>query len=414
MATRWEIAFGRGGWRRFELRKPAGATSTIAVTGDALMGYPAGREVRIDPALIDALAGFDVLIVNQEGPLTRAPAAKPVGALSAPPSAARHLVALGVDVANLANNHIMDCGPEGLTETIRVLEDAGIKAIGAGLDRARAAQPLVIDLRECELILLAFADRQVPPVASADRPGPMPLRPGDASEVLASLRRPGRVVCAMYHGGEEFLRVPMPSRRQLLKSLAAAGAQIVVSHHAHLFQGIETSASQVVAYGLGNFHLNLPAYPGYAGTEVGMVLGVELDAQGPCSVSTLFVRMCREENRVSLLPAPAAEKAAQLLTSLSDILRCQRQYASAWRQACLRAFLGKGRRPVDLTAGAIRRAALRARVAGFIMKMALCRTLERDILTAAARGMIDWCLGARGEAIHETLRRLESWKGFDE
>jgi len=54
------------------------------------------------------------------------------------------LTAAGIDVCALANNHVLDWGYDGLAETLRILEKAGIKTAGAGSDLTTASAPAVV------------------------------------------------------------------------------------------------------------------------------------------------------------------------------------------------------------------------------------------------------------------------------
>ena len=56
----------------------------------------------------------------------------------------------------LANNHVLDWGYNGLAETLRTLDAAGVAHAGAGLNAAEAASPVVID-RGAKGRVLVFA-----------------------------------------------------------------------------------------------------------------------------------------------------------------------------------------------------------------------------------------------------------------
>jgi poly-gamma-glutamate synthesis protein (capsule biosynthesis protein) len=45
------------------------------------------------------------------------------------------------DACALANNHVLDFGRGGLADTLRALSGAGLRAVGAGLDRGAARRP---------------------------------------------------------------------------------------------------------------------------------------------------------------------------------------------------------------------------------------------------------------------------------
>ena len=51
-----------------------------------------------------------------------------------------------INAVSLANNHIMDCGVEGLLETMKILDSNSILRIGAGSNADEAAMPLIKDI----------------------------------------------------------------------------------------------------------------------------------------------------------------------------------------------------------------------------------------------------------------------------
>ncbi|KAJ1487326.1 hypothetical protein T484DRAFT_1787083, partial [Baffinella frigidus] len=51
------------------------------------------------------------------------------------------LQAAAIDVSTLANNHLLDWGAAGLEETVRTLDDAGVKHAGAGASHFQAWTP---------------------------------------------------------------------------------------------------------------------------------------------------------------------------------------------------------------------------------------------------------------------------------
>jgi poly-gamma-glutamate capsule biosynthesis protein CapA/YwtB (metallophosphatase superfamily) len=59
-----------------------------------------------------------------------------------------------LDCCVLANNHVMDWGRSGLTETLDTLHGAGLKAASAGADQGEAAAPAVIELSGMGRILV--------------------------------------------------------------------------------------------------------------------------------------------------------------------------------------------------------------------------------------------------------------------
>ncbi|MFE0591232.1 CapA family protein [Micromonospora echinospora] len=97
--------------------------------------------------LLDALRP-DVRMVNLETAVTGRGAHAPAKAIHyrMHPGNLACLTAARLDVCALANNHVLDFGPVGLTDTLDALAGAGIATAGAGRDAASADAPARVPL----------------------------------------------------------------------------------------------------------------------------------------------------------------------------------------------------------------------------------------------------------------------------
>jgi poly-gamma-glutamate synthesis protein (capsule biosynthesis protein) len=118
-------------------------TFTLATVGDVIIIRPASQ--LNDPALQSAIkvikdadagfGNFESLIRDEntfDGPLG--------GSMVGTKEVAADLKAMGFSLMNRAGNHLMDSGQEGLFETVRLMDQAGLVYAGVGrnLDEARA------------------------------------------------------------------------------------------------------------------------------------------------------------------------------------------------------------------------------------------------------------------------------------
>ena len=153
---------------------PSQAEWTLLAGGDVLMD-------RTEPAGVDPFAGIepplasgDVAVVNVEMAITDrgTPSGKEF-VFRAPSSAAQRIADAGIDVASLANNHAMDYGAVGLMDTVALLEDAGVVALGAGANDAEAFRHRIVEIDGDVTVAFVGVSRIVPwgfP-AGPDKPG---------------------------------------------------------------------------------------------------------------------------------------------------------------------------------------------------------------------------------------------------
>lgn len=211
----------------------------------------------------------DIAMVNLETAITERgePQVKQFN-FRAPPRAFTALRAAGVDVATMANNHGIDYGPTGLTDSLAAARAARFPVVGIGADEQAAYAPWRTTVRgqriavigatqvlDDALIATWTATRDQAGVASAKR----------VDRLLAAVRaarRSADTVVVYVHWGEERSACPSDAQRTLARQLVAAGADIVVGTHAHRVQGAGRLGAALVAFGLGNFVFYTASGPG--------------------------------------------------------------------------------------------------------------------------------------------------------
>jgi len=162
----------------------------------------------------------------------------------------------GITHLNLANNHSIDQGRQGLTDTRQNIIEAGMTPIGAGSNMQEAAEPVLMAeyprkvwmLASLRLALENFAYLSDKPCVSQE---PM-------DSLLARVRRLRQqdstavIIVSLHWGGEHTLK-PVPRQRLEARQLILAGADALIGHHTHTLQTIEHFQGKMIYYSIGNF-----------------------------------------------------------------------------------------------------------------------------------------------------------------
>lgn len=243
-------------------------TLTIAFTGDILLDRGVRKCIEkngtdaIFSASIDSLFRTCKLVVgNLECPATKIQQRVYKRFMfRAEPEWLQTLKKHGITHLNLANNHSIDQGREGLLDTKRNIEQAGMVAVGAGRNMQEAAAP----------VLLAEQPRHVYLLVSQRLPlenfAYLPDRPCVSQESMDSLcarirwlkeQEPDCYVIVNVHWGWEHHMEPTLKQRQEAHRMACAGADLIIGHHTHTLQTVETWQGTPIYYSLGNFIFDL-------------------------------------------------------------------------------------------------------------------------------------------------------------
>lgn len=239
----------------------------LAFCGDIMLGAEVAQcmgNVTVEEWLkgvSPAWEGADLLIGNLETPCvihaTPIESKPPELVFKAPASRLQELVKAGFSAVTIANNHVLDCGRIGLSETLHELKNSGLYYAGAGMNLSEALKPAYIPVRGLTVGLVAFC---YGPRAGYSSPGAAPCDLPVMHETLKTARANSDIVIAALHDGLEYSDVPPAETRARFRFLAENGADIVIGHHPHVLQGLEWQGSIPIAYSLGDFlfHNSLP------------------------------------------------------------------------------------------------------------------------------------------------------------
>ncbi|TPV94318.1 MAG: CapA family protein [Myxococcales bacterium FL481] len=193
-----------------------------------------------------------------------------------PPSVLAGVSQAGFDLVSLANNHVADYGTDAMLATIEHLTAAELPFIGLGADLASAERIHLADVGGHKVAFIACVSPEtyLSNLKVASEPGAFPKRLKRMQDhVEARSDRPGSVLASVEsvvrlveraneladlvvvypHWGIRYHRPPSSRQVAIAHAAIDAGADLIVGHHIHTWQPIETYGGAIIVYGLGNF-----------------------------------------------------------------------------------------------------------------------------------------------------------------
>lgn len=192
----------------------------------------------------------------------------------------------GFDVVSVASNHAMDWGADAMIDSIETLQRQGIKTVGAGRNIEDARAPAIVERNGVRIAFLAYCSvLREGYAAGAHHAGVAPLRvhtyyeavdyqPGvpphvvtvpygdDLAALVEDVRRArshADVVIVSLHWGLHFIpRAIADYQPTVARSAFAAGADLILGHHAHVPKAVGVHDGKVCFYSLSNFIMSAP------------------------------------------------------------------------------------------------------------------------------------------------------------
>ncbi|MEE1200734.1 MAG: CapA family protein [Christensenellales bacterium] len=221
---------------------------TITSVGDCTIGgdIPSGAYKAFDRYFEEKGAGYffsdvrdlfesdDLTIINLEGPLTDSTDERHGRAFNfrGKPEYVDILSGSSIEVCNVANNHAMDYGEQGLVDTANHLETAGIGVSGF----SRVYQKEINGVNVCSIGFTEwdYSEDQI-------------------IQMVSLAREQCDLLLVSIHWGEEGSHEPTALQTRLGRKIVDAGADIVLGTHSHVYGGVEQYNGKYIIYSLGNF-----------------------------------------------------------------------------------------------------------------------------------------------------------------
>ena len=274
----------------------------LAAVGDLLLtAKPGDSKARGLEALSDEVrelfASCDLVFANLECTLVGKDSVPTEPLVLSTEKQIRSLKGTGIDIVTLGNNHSFDCFDDGFGRVTSILDDIGIPWFGAGVNLSEALRPIILERNGVSLAFMGVVDQSSGPYQFARETGSgvAPLALEQTCNLIKKVKKNVDHVVISPHWGMERFRIPSPMQVQQAHRFVEAGASLVLGHHPHVIQGIETWHGSTILYSLGNFQANevhwqnddILSWSRFERT--GMILLVDLAADGVLNVQQIPV-----------------------------------------------------------------------------------------------------------------------------
>lgn len=182
------------------------------------------------------------------------------------------LAPVRLDVAALANNHVLDFGVAGLRETLETMTETGLPTAGAGTDAQNAWRAVRTVTASGRVLVWSVASQTsgVPrDWAATEHAAGVALLPDlsrraadEVGQRLAAEKEPGDVAVVSVHWGSNWGYEVPRSHARFAHRLVDAGVDVVHGHSSHHPRPIEVYRGRLVLYGCGDL---VNDYEGIAG-----------------------------------------------------------------------------------------------------------------------------------------------------
>jgi len=242
----------------------------IAAVGDVMLARKLTKLMAANgvqypfAATADTLRAADITFANLESPISDQGEKLPGKGIwfRAEPKNAAALEMAGFDVLSLANNHALDYLDAAFLQTLDILDEMGIDPVGGGQNIGQARSPVIMEVNGVRTAFLAYSEMadliwstQQPRrlQATVDTPGIAPLVLDEVLADIAALRGQADLILVSLHWGVEYQHLPTSWQQDMAHQIIDAGADVILGHHPHCIQGVETYKQGLIAYSLGNF-----------------------------------------------------------------------------------------------------------------------------------------------------------------
>lgn len=190
----------------------------------------------------------------------------------------------GINVAILGNNHMYDCGIEGIELTEYQCNKNNIKIVGASSNARNVYLPLIVTDKDGNRVAIFSAQHRYYGSAIYDNEaGVADIWNHVLFSKIKEIKNEVDYIVLNAHCGLENKRIPLNTWRNIYKLYIDAGVDVIIGHHPHITQCEEIYTGKHIIYSIGNFAFDLEEkYKNIVSSEwnKGTLVAVDFDRTG--------------------------------------------------------------------------------------------------------------------------------------
>ncbi len=227
------------------------------------LAVPGGREYNFKPMFEHVehiIQGADVAFINQETLMAgEGYAISYYPTFNSPQDLGYDLTELGFDVVNIANNHMLDKGADGLSKTIEFWKNMDCLMIGGYENTEDYNTVRMLEKNGIKISFLSYTYGTNGITKPQSSPLAIPLFDDETiTSQITAAKAQSEFVIVSAHWGYEGAFAPNDEQKHYAQLIADCGADVIIGHHPHVIQPVEWLTGKngnktLCVYSLGNF-----------------------------------------------------------------------------------------------------------------------------------------------------------------
>lgn len=267
----------------------------------------------------------DFRIVNLEGPITGSGLKiDKVGRhIRFNPDIMKGIKAMNVTHFSLANNHIMDYGTQGITDTIQYLNQSKVNYFGC---HEQAIS--LLEKNNLQVGVLSFSNKEFSLLENNQGIGACSMDLITMLQKIEAVRKVTSHIIVILHTGLSKYPLPSPEQRRLCRFLIDNGASAVLCQHSHIMGAYESYNNGFISYGQGSFVFELNRKNTLWNKGYSVEFNFENNKQ---LVNIIPHRQFDDELNIRTLSEAENQEFDELMLKLNQILTDDVLFEKAWQ-----------------------------------------------------------------------------------